>query len=81
MTSGRRITLGAFVTSSGVHATSWRLPEVVVTSPPSFETYKRVVRKLEAGCVDTVFMNDSIGTRMSSRAKSRATRAPCDGIR
>jgi FMN-dependent oxidoreductase (nitrilotriacetate monooxygenase family) len=61
MTSDRRITLGAFVTSSGVHATSWRLPEVVVTSPPSFETYKRVVRKLEAGCVDTVFMNDSIG--------------------
>ncbi len=57
----RRMLLGAFVTSGGVHAASWRLPEAGVAALPSFKTYQRVVQKLEAGCVDTVFMNDSIG--------------------
>ena len=61
MAADRRLTLGAFVTSGGVHAGSWRLPELGPAGLPSFATYQRVVRKLESGCIDTVFMNDSIG--------------------
>jgi FMN-dependent oxidoreductase (nitrilotriacetate monooxygenase family) len=61
MSTKKQIRLGAFIPGSGLHGASWRLPEVDVTDPSGFAVYRRVVQKLEAGCFDTMFMNDSVG--------------------
>ena len=59
--SRRQISLGAFLPGSGVPAASWRRPEVEVNTASDFAAYARVAQKLEAGCFDTLFMNDSVG--------------------
>ena len=71
-----KIHLGAFLSGSGLHGASWRLPETDVGDPSSFAVYRRVAQKLEAGCFDTLFMNDSVGVNELDPAQlSRNTQA------
>ena len=59
--AGRQMALGAFLSGAGVHGSSWRMAEFDAAGASSFAVYTRVARKLEAGCFDTLFMNDSVG--------------------
>jgi FMN-dependent oxidoreductase (nitrilotriacetate monooxygenase family) len=57
----KQIALGAFLPGGGVHGAGWRLPEVDVLQSSSFDAFRRVAQRLEEGCFDTLFMNDSVG--------------------
>jgi FMN-dependent oxidoreductase (nitrilotriacetate monooxygenase family) len=57
-----QLALGAFLPGTGASGSSWRLPEMD-TEVTSFPFYARIAQKLEAGCFDTLFMNDSVGIR------------------
>jgi FMN-dependent oxidoreductase (nitrilotriacetate monooxygenase family) len=52
--------LGAFLSATGSHNASWRLPEADVDSARKFGPYARVAQKLEEGLFDAVFLNDSV---------------------
>ena len=70
----KQIALGAFLPGGGVHGAGWRLPEVDVAESASFAAYRRVAQRLEQGCFDTLFMNDSVGTNdIDPRAIERNT--------
>jgi FMN-dependent oxidoreductase (nitrilotriacetate monooxygenase family) len=72
----RQLHLGAFLPGSGAHAGSWRLPEVDTATASDFAAYARVVQKLESGCFDTVFMNDSVGiSQLDPQVLARSTGA------
>ena len=55
--------LGAFLPGTGASGSSWRLPEMDTDGIAGFPFYKRIAQRLEAGCFDTLFMNDSVGIR------------------
>lgn len=59
----RHLHLGAFVPGSAATGSSWRLEEAEPSRALAFETFLKVARTLEAGCFDTLFMNDSVGVR------------------
>ena len=72
----RQIALGAFLPGGGVHGAGWRLPEVDVATSSSFDAFRRVAQRLEEGCFDTLFMNDSVGVAdLEPRAVERNTQA------
>jgi FMN-dependent oxidoreductase (nitrilotriacetate monooxygenase family) len=74
MTAHRQIALGAFLPGGGVHGAGWRLPEVDVAKSSSFAAYRGVAQRLEQGCFDTLFMNDSVGVNdIEPRALERNT--------
>ena len=58
----RQLALGAFLPGTGASGESWRLPEMD-GDVTSFAFYSRIAQTLEAGCFDTLFMNDSVGLR------------------
>ena len=57
----KHLALGAFLPGSGAGGSSWRLPEIDPLSVSTFAAYRRVAQLLEAGCFDTLFMNDGVG--------------------
>lgn len=59
----RQLSLAAFLPGTGASGNSWRLPEMDTASLTTFPFYKRIAQRLEAGCFDTLFMNDSVGLR------------------
>ncbi len=59
----KQLHLGAFVPGNGATGTTWRLPDSDTTGTLSFALYARIAQTLEAGCFDTLFMNDSVGIR------------------
>jgi FMN-dependent oxidoreductase (nitrilotriacetate monooxygenase family) len=61
MPDRRALALGAFIPGGGAHGAAWRLPEIDLAASASFATYQRIAQKLEQGCFDTLFMNDSVG--------------------
>jgi FMN-dependent oxidoreductase (nitrilotriacetate monooxygenase family) len=62
------IKLGAFIPGSGAGSASWRLPEARPEEAGSFDLYRRMAQKLEAGKFDTLFMNDSVGVNIDEPA-------------
>ncbi|MBB6255303.1 LLM class flavin-dependent oxidoreductase [Nitrospirillum iridis] len=56
----RFLKLGAFLSGNGSHGGSWRLPGVAPDAGTSFDLYRHVAQKLEAGKFDALFMNDTV---------------------
>ena len=59
--------LGAFVPGSGATGSTWRLPEADPTAANSLALYVQLAQTLEAGCFDTLFMNDGVSVRELER--------------
>jgi FMN-dependent oxidoreductase (nitrilotriacetate monooxygenase family) len=72
----RQLKLAAFLPGGGARGGSWRRPEVDTTATSGFDVYRKVAQKLEAGCFDTLFMNDSVGiSELDPLVLSRNTQA------
>ena len=61
MSRSEQIKLAAFLPGALAGGSSWRQPGVETATISSFDTYKRLAQKLEAGKFDTLFMNDGVG--------------------
>lgn len=63
-----KIRLGAFIPGSAAGNASWRLPDSRPEDALNLKLYCRMAQKLEAGCFDTLFLNDSVGVNVSDPA-------------
>ncbi|MFX1735758.1 LLM class flavin-dependent oxidoreductase [Paraburkholderia sp. A1RI_3L] len=52
--------IGAFLSGTGTHPGSWRLPDVDANASRNFETYRRIVTDLEKSGVTLAFLNDIV---------------------
>ena len=61
MSRSEQMKLAAFIPGALAGGSSWRQPGIDAAALNSFDAYKRLAQKLEAGRFDTLFMNDGVG--------------------
>ncbi|MHA7964465.1 LLM class flavin-dependent oxidoreductase [Paenibacillus sp. CAU 1782] len=66
MTSGRQIKLSAYLVGTGMHASSWRLPDASPGASIDIDYYRTLAQTAERGKFDMVFLADSLAINEES---------------